>query len=273
VSTGSQGGAIWASGNTSIIDSTIVGNSAGVVQAAGGGVATTNELFFTIDADLIIGGPGQLHLFEDVLSVVAPTVIIGSPRDHENGVLEGVKEATRLIATIWDIDDRVDTAIADLSTRYAALAPIVSQSSGLSVSLNAANGGFFLASDAIVDRSLLSALGFTSLDHSLVPEHFLNATTMRNYADARTNMEIRDVMMMFMNWVEEQNPQYIIIFDNVHTTLAEAEAAGNNVDFSAIRGLSAYQEGRVIFQRNSSSTFGLTRMDLQLEDLENLFLP
>jgi len=269
VSGGSQGGAIWLSGSASIENSTIVGNAVGVMPAVDGGVETPNDRFFTIDADMIIGGPGQSHLYDEVFSIIAPTILIDSPREHASGVLEGVIEATRDIASIWGIESQAEEIIAALNARHDALAPIVSQRSGMSVQLNAANGGFLLASETLTQQSLPSAMGFNNLAHESVPTHFHSAGAMRDYAIGQ-DIETRDVMMMFLEWVEEQNPEYIIIFDNSFASLEEAEAAGG--DFYAIRELSAYRDGRIMFQRHSSSTFGLTRMDLQLQDLENMFL-
>jgi len=274
VSTGAQGGALAFSVNNrvTIDNTTIVGNAVGVQVAADGSTIAPNELFFTIDAGKIIGGPGQLHIYHDILNVVAPTLLIGSTRDHEDGVLAGVAEAARQIASVWDAEDRAEAAIADLETRFAAVSAAANGRSGIAVTLNAPNGGFLLAPEAAVSRSLLNATGFTHLSLDAVPEHFRGTTPMRLYAEAQGGMTMRDVMMLFLEWVDTQpGIDYIVVFDNVFSSLTEAEASGSAVDFSAIRALNAYSEGRLAFFRDSSNTFGLTRMNMQIEDLEALF--
>ena len=274
VSTGAQGGALAFSVNNrvTIDNTTIVGNAVGVQVAADGSTIAPNELFFTIDAGKIIGGPGQLHIYHDILNVVAPTLLIGSTRDHEDGVLAGVAEAARQIASVWDAEDRAEAAIADLETRFAAVSAAANGRSGIAVTLNAPNGGFLLAPEAAVSRSLLNATGFTHLSLDAVPEHFRGTTPMRLYAEAQGGMTMRDVMMLFLEWVDTQpGIDYIVVFDNVFASLTEAEASGSAVDFSAIRALNAYSEGRLAFFRDSSNTFGLTRMNMQIEDLEALF--
>ena len=274
VSTGAQGGALaFAANNRVTIDNTsIVGNAVGVQLAADGSTIAPNELFFTIDAGKIIGGPGQLHIYDDILSIVAPTLLIGSTRDHEGGVLAGVAEAARQIAPLWGAQDRAEAVIANLETRFAAVSEAASGRSGIAVTLNAPNGGFLLAPETAVSRSLLNATGFTHVGLDAVPEHFRGTTPMRLYGEAQGGMTTRDVMRMFLEWVDAQpGIDYIVVFDNVFASLTEAEASGSAVDFSAIRALNAYREGRLAFFRDSSNTFGLTRMSMQIEDLEALF--
>jgi len=285
VSSGSQGGAIHASGNNSILitNSTIVGNSAGVMLAADGGVMTNIDRFFTIDADFIIGGPGQYHLYDTVFSVIAPTMIIDATRNHADGVLAGVIEATRMIAPIWNAEEAAEAIIADLTTRFNATSASVSQSKGIAVTLNATSGGFIITSEDAFEQSLLGLMGFTHIDRDLVPEHFLTVDNMRDYAAAEQEFEMttRDVMGQFLEWVDN-HPEidYVVVFENTFASLNEAEAApaaggggtpAEPTDFSAIRDMGIYQEGWLALFSNTSNTFGLTRLDMQLSALENLF--
>ncbi|MCL2212353.1 MAG: ABC transporter substrate-binding protein [Oscillospiraceae bacterium] len=190
VTENSFGGAIHFTGNNPMIieDSIVVGNTAGAIPTAEGGAATNIEVFLTIDADLIIIGAGLAHLYETVFSQIAPTLLINAPIDHEDGVFAGAFEAARMIAPLWNAQEEAEALITNLTERFDAISAVVAQRSGVAVTLTsgaaatAPDGGFLIAGETAFESGLLGIMGFTHFDRNAIPAHFADAVEMSNYA-------------------------------------------------------------------------------------------
>jgi len=297
----SMGGAIHFTGANpmEIENSTIVGNTSGAIPTVDGDGATTNiEVFLTIDADLIVIGPALEHLYETVFSLIAPTMVINAPAEHQGGLLAGVFQAARTIAPLWNVEEAAEALIAELTTRFGTVSAVVGQRSGIAVALNAgaaatvSDGGFLVASEEAFASSLLAVMGFSHYNRNAIPEHFASTDDMSNYAadliataylaGNEIEMTLQDVMDMFIEWVDSNpNINYVIVFSNEFASINEAvngqtvrNAAGDVTfapDYTAVLAMQTYAGGRLAFFSNTSNTNGLGRIAAQLDALEAIF--
>ena len=131
------------------------------------------DIYYTIDADLIIGGSNQSEIY-DVLSDVAPTVIINSIQtfgsDETAEVYEAVKENLSIICQIFGLDAEAEEMIADFDGRVDALREKVDGTSGILTQINYKSNALKLSTNS---AQFLTELGFENLALN-APESYIS---------------------------------------------------------------------------------------------------
>jgi ABC-type enterochelin transport system substrate-binding protein len=250
-----------------------------------------------IDADLIIGGPRQFADYE-LLSEIAPTIIMvgagvasggGVPATNSGALLDLTKSEAAKMASIWGKDAEIEAILADYAARAAVLKQAVSGKSGIVAAPNTRIGGITLSTDA---GTFLAELGFVNLSET-APEDLggVQAMTAGSWDDddddeAAAGVEtgrggsgrnepldpeaVAEAVKIINGWIEAQNPEYVLIYDTLYTSLDEAAKA--NAEYTGVRDLTVYKNGRTFFLSGVSTTKGgLTFAESQIVELEAIF--
>lgn len=267
------------------------------------------EIFYSIDADLIISSESDLENY-DVLSEVAPTVLLDvSTYDGLDELFDLISENTLTIAEIWGIQDEATNILNDLSSRITELESKINGESGVQARIDGKNGGVSLSAELNV---LLEGLGFVNLADT-APEELVNSAggkdkkskdsteEQTNNEEGESEKEPKDsieeqtaeeiaadeaareaealareeetlaVSLATMEWVDEVKPEYFLIVDDTYSSLEEAEE--NGVVYPGVADSNVYKEGKIYFLGGTfrSSTSGITNFTMGIEYLESVF--
>jgi len=261
---------------------------------------TTSDLaaaYNSVDADLIIGGSRQVDDYE-LLSELAPTIImLGSDDDDETSasmdLLDLTSSEATTIASIWGQDTEVEAILADYESRIDALKEAISGKSGIIAAPNSRVGGITLSTTD--SDSLLTELGFINLGDT-APEDLggIQALTSKSRQSSETTDTedagtettstgggggttsldadvVAEALKAITDWIEEQNPAYLLIYDTLYTSLDEAAEA--DAEYPGVRDLTVYKDGNTFFLSSLATTKGgLTFAENQIAELEKVFL-
>jgi len=257
---------------------------------------TTSDLaaaYNSVDADLIIGGSRQVDDYE-LLSELAPTIImLGSDDDDETtastDLLDLTSSEATTIASIWGQDTEVKAILADYESRIDALKEAISGKSGIIAAPNDRVGGITLSTTE--SDSLLTELGFINLGDT-APEDLggIQALTSKSRQSSETTDTetastessgggttsldadvIAEALKAITDWIEEQNPAYLLIYDSLYTSLDEAADA--DAEYPGVRELTVYKNGNAFFLSSLATTKGgLSFAENQIAELEKVFL-
>jgi iron complex transport system substrate-binding protein len=251
----------------------------------------------SIDADLIIGGSRQVVDYDE-LSEIAPTIImIGAQSSYDGSVsipplVEFTRSEATKIASIWGKTAEAEALLAEIETRAAALELAFSGKSGVFAAPNGTVGGLALSTD---DNVFLIELGFENLSLT-APEDLggILALVAESRASRGANRAATDdddddddgyvrgeatpldpevvatALRTVTDWIEEQNPEYLIVINSTYANLDEAAAAG--AEYPGVRDLTVFKNGGVYFLPATEITKGgLTFAKNQLSELEKIF--
>lgn len=253
-----------------------------------------STVYNSIDADLIIGGSRQAENYE-LLSELAPTIIMVGSQDYEDtdtsipDLLDITSSEATKIASIWGKDTELKAILEDYESRVAALRQTISGKSGIITAPNDRVGGITLSTTS---DSFLTELGFINLADT-APEDLggIQALTAKNResaqaADAedsdsesaatkgKTELDpeaVANALKTITDWIEEQNPEYLFIYDTVYTSLDEV--AEDRTEYPGVRELTVYKNGNTYFLSGLSTTRGgLAFAESQIAELEEVFL-
>lgn len=238
------------------------------------------EVYYTIDADLIIGDIDTVD--EDLyglLSQIAPTIITGYTIDNEDGVYAGAVENARMIASIWGVEEKVDAICEKYDPVYEQLGEALNGKTGIVTTSTAdsnilgvaVNDGWEDDSEKLeCERSvrILYDLGMNLLSND-VPEEVAEASVYNRQEEADVRAEKNKVIAA---WIEETNPEYLIDVDRYYTSLEEAAADGNAL--TDLEDLTVTKNGNLCMlsydgRIGSNGLYGLT---IQMDELQAFFL-
>lgn len=238
------------------------------------------EVYYTIDADLIIGDIDTVD--EDLyalLSQIAPTIITGYTIDNEDGVYAGAVENARMIASIWGVEDEVDAICEKYDPIYEQLgealsgktAIVMTSTSDSNVLGIAVNDGWEDVSEKLeCERSvrILYDLGMDLLSND-IPEEVAEASVYERGEEEDTRAAKNEVIAA---WVEEQNPEYLIDVDRYYTSLEDAAADGNAL--TNLENLTVTQNGNLCMLSYDGriGSNGLYGLMIQMDELQAFFL-
>lgn len=238
------------------------------------------EVYYTIDADLIIGDVDSMNEeLYGILSQIAPTIVTGYTIDHEDGVYAGAVENARMIASIWGVENRVDEICEKYDAIYEALSAALNGKTGIVMTSTsesgvlgvAANDGWESDNEKLeCERSvrILFDLGMDMISNDM-PAEVAEASeyTRGEEADTRTAKNA-----VIAAWIEEKNPDYLIDVDRYYTSLEEAAANGHAL--TVLEGLTAAQDGRLCMLSYDGriGSNGLYGLMIQMDELSAFFL-
>lgn len=240
------------------------------------------ELYYSIDAELIIASAETVD--EDlyaVLSQIAPTVVLDYAMNYETGMYDGVKENARTIASIWGMEKKVDELTADYDTVYQQLSEKLAGVRGVILSSGLDSGRLQIVSNkeeqdgkevtkATIEKhgQMLTELGMVLVSDEL-PEEVAAASVFEKNAEAEV---VAQKSQTIAAWVDEANPDYVILTDRSFASVEAAKAEGYTCE--ALENMALYQEGRVceMSADGNIGTGGLHGTFMQLDELKAFFL-
>lgn len=198
--------------------------------------------------DIIFIG-GRLSESYDDLSEIAPVVYLAT--DTDLGVVESTRQNAQTIASIFGLEDEVDTLMDDYETRIEALQQIAEGHTAL-VGMYTSGSLNVLGDDARC--SLIgNEVGFTNLA-----------------ADEVTSTHGNEVSF---ETIVEEDPEYIFVLNRDAAIGSDgADQAQETVENELTEETTAYQNGNIIYLDNPAVWYtaegGITALGLMIEDLE-----
>lgn len=208
------------------------------------------EAVMACDPDVIFIG-GRLSGAYDALSEIAPVVYLAT--DSQLGVVESVGRNASVIASMFGLEDRVDSLMADFDMRIQALAQAAE---GHTAIVGMCTSGSFnvLGNDgrcSLIGREI----GFDNVGVD---------------AEIDTSTHGNEVSFEF---VVDKDPDYIFVMDRDAAIGTDgAQLAQEIMENELIMSTRAYQEGNIVYLAHPAVWYtaegGITALDVMLSDLE-----
>lgn len=261
-------------------DSIIRLERAGSDERDGEETADPYESYYSIDADLIIGSADTVdeELYA-VLSEIAPTIVTNFAIDHEDGMYAGVVANARMIASIWGMEKELDDMLVEYDALYQELSEAMNGATCVMMNSTLDSNRIQVVSndDYESDKEKLECerSGRLIFDLGMVmysndaPDEVVQASTYDRNTDEASQSAKNQVIA---NWIDEVNPDYVLIVDRNFNSIEEAEAEG--YAYAELAELSVFKEGKVhmLSYDGRIGVSGLHGMFIQLNELKDIFL-
>lgn len=204
------------------------------------------------EPDVIFIG-GRLSASYDALSEIAPVVYLST--DVEKGVVESVRDNAATIASMFGMEDKIETLMSDFDSRIQTLAEFAEGKNAI-VGLCTSGSFNVLGNDgrcSIIGKEI----GFTNLGDGDVTSTHGNETSFE--------------------LIVELNPDYMFVLDRDAAIGTEgAQLAQEIVENELIQGTDAYKNGNIVYLEHPAVWYtaegGVTALDVMLQDLETVLL-
>lgn len=210
------------------------------------------EAVMACEPDVIFIG-GRLASVYDQLSEIAPVVYLST--DTELGLVESVRQNATTIASMFGLEDEVESQMADFDERIATLNGIAEGHTAL-VTMFTSGSVNALGSDGRC--SLISnEVGFVNITDDEV------TATHGNEISFET--------------VVEKNPEYLFVLNRDAAIGSDgADQAQEVVENELTRNTQAYQDGHIVYLEHPAVWYtaegGIQALDIMLRDLEGALL-
>ena len=206
------------------------------------------EAVMECEPDIIFIG-GRLSKSYDALSEIAPVVYLAT--DTNEGLVNSVSKNAKTIASIFGMEDKVDSLMSDFGARIDAIKKI---SSGKTALVGMTTSGSF---------NLLGNDGRCSLIG--VEAGFNNLTAVGSTSTHGNESSFETVV--------QQNPDYIFVMDRDSAiSTAGAKTAKEIVENELVKTADAYKNNHIIYLEHSNVWYtaegGIQALDIMLTDLE-----
>ena len=212
------------------------------------------EAVMSCEPDVIFIG-GRLASSYDALSEIAPVVYLST--DTEQGVVESVRKNANTIASLFGLQEEVDSLMADFDSRIAALAEFAEGKTAI-VGLVTSGGFNVLGNDGRCSM-ICREVGFENIG----VDAEIDTATHGNEAS--------------FEFVVEKDPDYIFVLDRDAAIQTEgAQLAQEIVENELVKGTRAYTDGHIVYLSSPAVWYtaegGITALDVMLQDLESELL-
>lgn len=208
------------------------------------------EALMACEPDVIFIG-GRLVGSYDALAQIAPVVYL--PTDYEVGLMESVKNNVTTIATMFGLEEKVNSVIIDLESRVASLKEVAAGKTAV-VGLVTSSSFSTLGNDSRCSM-IGTDIGFTNLAADVDSTHGNEAS---------------------FELLPELNPDYIFVLDRDSAIGSEgAQLAKDVMNNELVKKTSAYKNEQIVYLTPTVwylAEGGLTAMDIMLQDLETALL-
>ena len=208
------------------------------------------EAVMSSEPDVIFIG-GRLAAQYDALSKIAPVVYLAT--DIEKGVVQSVRDNAMTVASMFGVEDKVESLMAGFDARIQALQEFAK---GKNAIIGMCTSGSFnvLGNDgrcSIIGREI----GFENIGVNAE----IDTSTHGNEAS--------------FEFLVEKNPQYIFVMDPDAAINSDgAKLAEEIMDNELVNKTQAAQDGNIVYLAHPSVWYtaegGITALDLMLQDLE-----
>ncbi|MCC2259649.1 ABC transporter substrate-binding protein [Intestinimonas aquisgranensis] len=212
------------------------------------------EAVMACEPDVIFIG-GRLASSYNALSEIAPVVYLST--DTEIGVVESVRKNAVTIASMFGLEEEVNTLMADFDSRIAALSEFAD---GKTAIVGMCTSGSFnvLGNDgrcSIIGREI----GFENIGVD---------------ADLETSTHGNEASFEF---IVDKAPDYIFVMDRDAAIATEgAKLAQEIMENELVMGTDAYKNGHIVYLAHPAVWYtaegGITALDVMLSDLESELL-
>ena len=206
------------------------------------------EAVMECEPDIIFIG-GRLSKSYDALSEIAPVVYLAT--DTNEGLVNSVSKNAKTIASIFGMEDKVDSLMSDFGVRIDTIKKI---SSGKTALVGMTTSGSF---------NLLGNDGRCSLIG--VEAGFNNLTSVGSTSTHGNETSFETVV--------QQNPDYVFVMDRDSAiSTAGAKTAKEIVENELVKTTDAYKNNHIIYLEHSNVWYtaegGIQALDIMLTDLE-----
>ena len=206
------------------------------------------EAVMECEPDIIFIG-GRLSKSYDALSEIAPVVYLAT--DTNEGLVNSVSKNAKTIASIFGMEDKIDSLMSDFGARIDAIKKI---SSGKTALVGMTTSGSF---------NLLGNDGRCSLIG--VEAGFNNLTAVGSTSTHGNETSFETVV--------QQNPDYIFVMDRDSAiSTAGAKNAKEIVENELVKTTDAYKNNHIIYLEHSNVWYtaegGIQALDIMLTDIE-----
>lgn len=183
------------------------------------------EAVMSCEPDVIFIG-GRLASSYDALTEIAPVVYLST--DTEQGVVESVRKNANTIASLFGLEEEVDSLMADFDSRIAALAEFAEGKTAI-VGLVTSGGFNVLGNDGRCSM-ICREVGFENIG----VDAEIDTATHGNEA--------------FFEFVVEKDPDYIFVLDRDAAIQTEgAQLAQEIVENELVKSTRAYTDGHIVY--------------------------
>lgn len=212
------------------------------------------EAVMGCEPDVIFIG-GRLSSSYDALSEIAPVVYLAT--DSEIGLVESVRQNAVTIATMFGLEDEVDSLMADFDSRIDTLAQFAEGKTAI-VGMVTSGSLNVLGNDGRCSI-IGNEIGFENIGVD---------------ADVDTATHGNEASFEF---VVDKDPDYLFIMDRDAAIQTEgAQLAQEIVENSLVTGTRAYQDGHIVYLAHPAVWYtaegGIAALDTMLSDLEDALL-
>lgn len=212
------------------------------------------EAVMACEPDVIFIG-GRLASSYDALSEIAPVVYLST--DTELGVVESVRKNAETIASLFGLEEKVDTLMADFDGRISTLAEFAAGKTAI-VGMVTSGSYNVLGNDgrcSIIGREI----GFENIG----VDAEIDTSTHGNEAS--------------FEFIVDKAPEYIFVMDRDAAIGTEgAKLAQEIMENELVMGTDAYKNGNIVYLAHPAVWYtaegGITALDLMLSDLESELL-
>lgn len=206
------------------------------------------EAVMECEPDIIFIG-GRLSKSYDALSEIAPVVYLAT--DTNEGLVNSVSKNAKTIASIFGMEDKIDSLMSDFGARIDAIKKI---SSGKTALVGMTTSGSF---------NLLGNDGRCSLIG--VEAGFNNLTAVGSTSTHGNETSFETVV--------QQNPDYVFVMDRDSAiSTAGAKTAKEIVENELVKTTDAYKNNHIIYLEHSNVWYtaegGIQALDIMLTDIE-----
>lgn len=212
------------------------------------------EAVMACEPDVIFIG-GRLSSSYDALSEIAPVVYLAT--DAELGVVESVKKNAATIASMFGLEEKVDSLMAGFDARITALQAV---SEGQSAIVGMCTSGSF---NVLGNDGRCSMIGREIGFENIGVDANIDTSTHGNEAS--------------FEFIVEKAPDYIFVMDRDAAIGTDgAQLAQDIMENELVMGTDVYKNGHLIYLAHPAVWYtaegGISALDMMLSDLESALL-
>lgn len=212
------------------------------------------EAVMACEPDVIFIG-GRLSSSYDALSEIAPVVFLST--DTEIGVVESVRKNASTIASMFGVEDQVDSLMSGFDTRIEALAAFAADKTAI---VGMCTSGSF---NVLGNDGRCSIIGVEVGFENIGVDAEIDTSTHGNEAS--------------FEFIVEKAPNYIFVMDRDAAIGTDgAQLAQEIMENELVMGTDAYKSGSIVYLEHPAVWYtaegDIHALDLMLSDLESALL-
>lgn len=212
------------------------------------------EATMACEPDVIFIG-GRLSKSYDALSEIAPVVFLAT--DTEKGVVESVRQNASTIASMFGLEEKVDSLMSGFDSRIGTLKDFAA---GKNAIVGMTTGGSF---KVLGNDGRCSIIGVEIGFENIGVDADIDTSTHGNEAS--------------FEFIVQKDPEYIFVMDRDAAIGTEGAVLAQEIlENELIANLDVYKNGNIVYLANPNVWYtaegGIQALDIMLSDLESALL-